>query len=74
MQALLCVFQVYDYRIHADSLLGVFCGTVPPPMIRSSTHILYVRFISDRNVSGAGFTASYSVVNGRVANHKPSLP
>ena len=69
-----CVFQVYDHRIHITSLVGAFCGTVPPPMIRSITNILYVQLKSNRhgNFSGAGFTASYSIVNGTIANQMPS--
>ena len=38
---------------------GRYCGRIPPPVIRSVSNKLYVRFFSDEDVAGAGFNATF---------------
>ncbi|XP_054878715.1 cubilin isoform X1 [Poeciliopsis prolifica] len=47
------------------SLVGRFCGTSLPSNYTSVTgHILWVKFVSDGSVSGAGFRATFSHLYG----------
>ncbi|XP_032700051.1 CUB domain-containing protein 2 [Lontra canadensis] len=41
------------------SLLGRFCGQVPPPPFTSSWHVMSVVFHSDKHVASHGFSAGY---------------
>ncbi|XP_027962745.1 CUB domain-containing protein 2 [Eumetopias jubatus] len=41
------------------SLLGRFCGRVPPPPFTSSWHVMSVVFHSDKHVASRGFSAGY---------------
>lgn len=41
------------------SLLGRFCGQVPPPPFTSSWHVMSVVFHSDKHVASRGFSAGY---------------
>ncbi|XP_044769970.1 CUB domain-containing protein 2 [Neomonachus schauinslandi] len=41
------------------SLLGRFCGRVPPPPFTSSWHVMSVVFHSDKHVASQGFSAGY---------------
>ena len=54
---------MYDGASENDKLFGTFCGYIPPPMIRSSSRIMYVKFTSYKRmnigVGGAGFVATY---------------
>ncbi|PSN57420.1 Neuropilin and tolloid-like protein 2, partial [Blattella germanica] len=37
-----------------DRLIGRYCGTTFPPMIVSTTRYLWLRFVSDDTIEGAG--------------------
>ena len=38
---------------------GRFCGNVPPPIIKTVSSHLNVRFSSDEDISGRGFNATF---------------
>lgn len=46
------------------SLLGRFCGQVPPPPFTSSWHVMSVVFHSDKHVASRGFSAGYQKGKG----------
>ena len=48
-----------------DPSKGKYCGQEVPPIIRSTSNVLLVRFYSDSSVSGAGFNATYVQEDGR---------
>ncbi|XP_017846556.1 dorsal-ventral patterning protein tolloid isoform X3 [Drosophila busckii] len=56
---------VYDYVEVRDGdaqdapLIGVFCGYKPPPNLKSSGNLMYVKFVSDTSVQKAGFSAVF---------------
>ncbi|XP_033761795.1 cubilin-like [Pecten maximus] len=57
-----CNYDYVDLRDGPDlssPLIGRYCGTVVPDMIRTTSNILLVNFISDYSVAGRGFTAGY---------------
>ena len=57
-------YQVYDGIDENADLLETFCGDERPPIIRSFSNSLLVRFYSDWLLNGRGFTAAYTQVNG----------
>ncbi|XP_078685018.1 exoskeleton protein RP43-like isoform X2 [Branchiostoma floridae x Branchiostoma belcheri] len=51
---------VYDGATSSGTQLGKFCGyTIPSPVVASG-RIMYLVFISDFTVNGAGFSAGYT--------------
>ncbi|KAF6197649.1 hypothetical protein GE061_008615 [Apolygus lucorum] len=45
-----------------DKLIGVFCGSVYPPIIQSTGRSLWLRFKSDENIESRGFKGVYEFV------------
>ncbi|XP_053408750.1 cubilin-like isoform X2 [Mercenaria mercenaria] len=56
--------KIYDGMTEEDPLIGTYCGSNIPPMITSTSNVLYVRFYSDVSVTGAGFNATYTQLDG----------
>ena len=54
--------EFYDGNITLASLLGSYCGTVPPQVIYSTGQLLYIKFKSDGNFSSKGFSFNVSAV------------
>lgn len=52
--------KIYDGTSASATLLGSFSGSSLPPPITSSGPSLYITFISDTYVTGAGFDVNYS--------------
>lgn len=55
---------VYDGQDTMAPLLGIFCGTVLPPNLRSSTNQVFIVFRTDATVNGIGWRATYSETLG----------
>ena len=45
--------------------VGRYCGSSQPPVITASSDILEIRFVSDGNTSGRGFTAYFTAYSGK---------
>ena len=45
-----------------DRLINRYCGNTFPPMIISTSRYLWLRFVSDDTIEGAGFTAVYESI------------
>ena len=56
---------VYDGQDTLAPLLGIFCGAVLPPNLRSSSNQLFIVFRTDATVNGIGWRATYSETLGR---------
>ncbi|KAJ7344662.1 hypothetical protein JRQ81_000612, partial [Phrynocephalus forsythii] len=55
--------RVYDGASrHADALVDKFCGRGQLPAVVASGNVMLVEFVSDENITGTGFTASYTHV------------
>lgn len=50
-----------------DPLKGKYCGDAVPPIIRSTSNVLLVRFYTDSSVDGAGFNATYVQEDGKLS-------
>ncbi|XP_064201733.1 neuropilin-1a-like isoform X1 [Anguilla rostrata] len=53
--------EVRDGGDETDTLVGKFCGKIAPSPIISSTNQLYIKFVSDYETHGAGFSIRYEV-------------
>ncbi|XP_061110695.1 neuropilin-1a-like isoform X2 [Conger conger] len=53
--------EVRDGGGQADPLVGKFCGKIAPSPIISSSSQLYIKFVSDYETHGAGFSIRYEV-------------
>ncbi|XP_071156308.1 cubilin-like isoform X2 [Mytilus edulis] len=51
--------EIRDGFYMDDPLKGKYCGDTVPPIIRSTSNVLLVRFYTDSSVDGAGFNATY---------------
>ena len=51
--------NVYDGGSSSSSLIGRFSGSSTPAAITSSSHMLYLKFESDRSGEYDGFVAAY---------------
>ncbi|XP_069122184.1 cubilin-like [Argopecten irradians] len=59
----ICYFDginIYDGMSTTDPLIGTYCGTNAPGVIRSTSNVLTVRFYTDDSVTGVGFNATYT--------------
>jgi tolkin protein len=57
-----CVYDYVEVRDGSDPgspLLGKFCGYRIPQDVRSSSNLLYVKFVSDGSVQKEGFAATF---------------
>ena len=50
-------FQVFELTHNGFS--GRYCGSIPPPVIRSVSNKLIIRFSTDAEDAGSGFNATY---------------
>ena len=56
------MLQVFDGGDENAALFGSFCGTIPPPLIKSSSNTLLVKFTSGSvRQAGSGFIAMYNI-------------
>ena len=56
------MLQVFDGGNENAALFGSFCGTIPPPLIRSSSNTLLAKFVSGSvRQAGSGFIAMYNI-------------
>ncbi|PVD37210.1 hypothetical protein C0Q70_04205 [Pomacea canaliculata] len=53
--------QIRDGCSLTAPLMATYCGSSLPPVVRSFSNCLHVRFVSDGSVTGAGFQASYII-------------
>lgn len=56
-------FKIHDGAGQFGELLGKYCGSIPPPVISSSTNKLWIRFFSDGTVEGAGAIGTLEAVD-----------
>ncbi|XP_077986149.1 uncharacterized protein LOC144440635 [Glandiceps talaboti] len=72
--------EIRDGGHEGSNRIGRYCGTDIPPVITSSGHLLYVRFVSDHADQRTGFSANYvsgcsSTLRGRSGSfHSPNYP
>ena len=50
-------FQIFELILNGFS--GRYCGTILPPVIRSVSNKLIIRFSTDAEGAGSGFNATY---------------
>ncbi|XP_048237900.1 cubilin-like isoform X1 [Haliotis rufescens] len=55
--------KIYDGISTQDPLIGTYCGSAPPPIIKGLSNALYVTFTTDSSVTRPGFTATYGQEN-----------
>ncbi|KAM9307917.1 neuropilin-1 [Gastrophryne carolinensis] len=53
--------EVYDGENSGGRLLGKFCGKIAPPALLSHGPSLFIRFVSDYETHGAGFSIRYEL-------------
>lgn len=51
--------SVYDGQTDVSRLIGQFCGSSVPPLVRSSSNYLLVKFHSDEGTRYKGFSARW---------------
>uniref|UniRef100_A0A1B0A8T7 Metalloendopeptidase n=1 Tax=Glossina pallidipes TaxID=7398 RepID=A0A1B0A8T7_GLOPL len=57
-----CVYdfvEVRDGPTQDSPLIGVFCGYKPPPNMKSTGDVMYMKFVSDTSVQKPGFSATF---------------
>lgn len=54
--------EVYDGVNSTGRLLGKFCGKIAPPSLISNGPSLFIRFVSDYETHGAGFSIRYEIL------------
>ncbi|KAK2147338.1 hypothetical protein LSH36_558g01028 [Paralvinella palmiformis] len=54
--------QIRDGLMPTDPLVGTYCGDNTPGDFTSTTNRLYIKFSTDDNVAGAGFSVNYRTV------------
>lgn len=75
MCAFVCVcrydfLEVYDGDSERANLLGKYCGKIAPSPITSSGNLLLIKFTSDYETTGAGFSIRYEVHRaGQTSTH-----
>ncbi|KAI6170816.1 putative cubilin [Aphelenchoides bicaudatus] len=57
------VYEHYRDENNTGKLLGRFCGVRTPPPILTTHSTMAIVFLSDRSVSGTGFSAHWEAVN-----------
>ncbi|CAI2354216.1 unnamed protein product [Caenorhabditis sp. 36 PRJEB53466] len=57
------IYSTYHNETVHGELLGKFCGSLIPPAIFSKTNTMAIVFVSDRSVSGQGFSAKFEAVS-----------
>lgn len=54
---------IYDGPTASSSLAGQYCGTTIPPTFVSSSNIVFMNFVTDKNFHKRGFDISYMSSN-----------
>ena len=57
--------QLYERGDYEDAVIGIYCGTTPPPTITTTSNVLVVKFITDLGIVHEGFNASYTRLYGK---------
>ena len=57
--------QLYERGDYDDAVIGIYCGTTPPPTITTTSNVLVVKFITDLGIVHEGFNASYTRLYGK---------
>ncbi|XP_060073814.1 uncharacterized protein LOC132553575 isoform X2 [Ylistrum balloti] len=68
-----CKYDFLEFRdgpFSYSPLIDKYCGKEFPPLIRSSTRFIWIRFKSDKNLGDKGFKAIYSFVKKQNYNPK----
>ncbi|XP_033754730.1 uncharacterized protein LOC117337738 [Pecten maximus] len=68
-----CKYDFLEFRdgpFSYSPLIGKYCGKEFPPLIRSTTRFIWIRFKSDKNLGDKGFKAIYSFVKKQDYNPK----
>ena len=47
-----------------SNLMGIYCGTIPSLLLKSTTTRLYLNFFSDLSENRRGFNATYHQIAG----------
>lgn len=53
--------EVFDGENENGRLWGKFCGKIAPPPVVSSGQFLFIKFVSDYETHGAGFSIRYEI-------------
>lgn len=56
---------VYDGDSLSSPLIGRYCGTTAPDVVKSTSNKMLVNFVSDSAVAGDGFAAGYWATYGQ---------
>ena len=64
-----CAHAIYNPQVTtisdmASTVVGIYCGTTPPPPILVATDVLSIQFYSDGSIEGKGFNATYAMLQG----------
>ncbi|XP_038652379.1 cubilin [Scyliorhinus canicula] len=51
--------EVQDGSVVDSPLIGKYCGTIIPPIVRSTQSSMFIKFKTDSNISKPGFQAAY---------------
>ncbi|XP_043922644.1 neuropilin-1 [Protopterus annectens] len=54
--------EVYDGKDEKAPLLGKFCGKIAPSQVNSKGPAIFVKFVSDYETHGAGFSIRYEIL------------
>ncbi|KAK0410740.1 hypothetical protein QR680_005299 [Steinernema hermaphroditum] len=60
------VFDSFEAEEHHGKMHGKFCGSMTPPSLLSDGNTMTVVFVSDRSVSGTGFSARWQSVDDSI--------
>ncbi|XP_060075561.1 cubilin-like [Ylistrum balloti] len=52
--------KIFDGMDTTDPLIGTYCGTNAPGVVRSTSNVLTVRFYTDGSITDMGFNATYT--------------
>lgn len=56
---LLDYMEVRDGDSEQARLIGIYCGNQLPPVLRSTTNKMYIKFVADASGANAGFSAKF---------------
>ena len=62
-------FQIFERDINADDFL--FCNNFKPFEGETESNVMFVHFVSNHQIAGAGFQLSYIWVEGKVLSNEP---
>ena len=62
------VMKIYDGPDSSYTLVGSYCGTNKPPLVKSSTESLFIHFTTDGSQSGNGFKFFWQAITSDLVN------